>query len=191
MNNQGKPFGKTAAMKALTEATVDLIIEDGTHVSVRKIAKRAGVNHGLVHTYFGSKRSLLSAAFDEINRRAGAEADLDGFPPPDLANRRGGELAKAVARMRLDGDSDLFSSHPVTASWRQALARTRPELTTEEIETMVATAAALALGWAVFADLLAEVLGLDEDRRTKLDGHIADLVAELGGIPRTRSGLDR
>ena len=179
-----KPFGKSAAMKALTDAAVDLIVKDGTHVSVRQIAKRAGVNHGLVHTYFGSKRNLLESAFDEINRRAWAEADADGFPPPDLANRRSGELAKAVARMRLDGDRDLFSSHPVTESWRRALTLTRPELGADEIEVMVATAATLGLGWAVFADHITDVLGFDKERRIELDLHIADLVAELGGIPQ-------
>lgn len=186
MNGTSKPIGKPAVMEALTDATIDLIVEKGLHVSVREIAARAGVNHGLVHTYFGNKEGLLQAAVDEVNRRAGADADDSGFPPPDLATRRGGELAKAVARIRLDAGEDLFSSHPVSSSWKQALARTRSDLTEDEIDTMVATASALGLGWALFADHLCELLGLDEARRAQLDEHVASLTAELGGLPGAR-----
>ncbi len=168
---------------ALTEAAIDLIVEEGLHVSVRQIAARAGVNHGLIHTYFGSKQALLSAAADEINRRASEDADPSGFPPPDLAERRGGELAKALARIRLDAAQHLFSSHPVTESWKAALARTQPALRDDEIDTMIATSSALGLGWAMFADHLCELLDLDEARRAELDKNVAALVAELGGIP--------
>ena len=168
---------------ALTEAAIDLIVEEGLHVSVRQIAARAGVNHGLIHTYFGSKQGLLSAAADEINRRASEVADPSGFPRPDLAERRGGELAKALARIRLDAAQHLFSSHPVTESWKAALARTQPALRDDEIDTMIATSSALGLGWAMFADHLCELLDLDEARRAELDKNVAALVAELGGIP--------
>ncbi|MGH1491527.1 MAG: TetR family transcriptional regulator [Acidimicrobiales bacterium] len=178
-----KPVGKAAVMAALIQAATELIVSDGTHVSVREIAAVAGVNHGLVHTYFGNKQGLLAAALDEINRRAAADADGHGFPPVDLATRRNGELAKAITRMRLDEGRDLFPSHRVTTSWRDALAKTRPELDSELIDTMVATAATLGLGWAVFADHMCDVLGIDEQRRDHMDAHIAGLVAELGGIP--------
>jgi len=39
----------------------DLLIEEGpSGLSIRNIAKKAGVNHGLVHHYFGSKENLMS-----------------------------------------------------------------------------------------------------------------------------------
>lgn len=181
-----KPLGREAVMGALIEATIALIIEKGLQMSVREIASRADVNHGLVHTYFDSKQGLLAAAADEINRRASAEADDSGFPPPDLAFRRSGALAKAMARIRLDAGGDLFSSHPVSSRWKQALLRTRPETTEEEADTMVATASALGLGWALFADHICEVLDLDDRRRAALDRHMESLVADLGGLPRQR-----
>lgn len=41
-------------------ALKDLILEKGiTGVSVRSVAKKAGVNHGLVHHYFGSKENMV------------------------------------------------------------------------------------------------------------------------------------
>ena len=125
-----RPVGRDAVRRALIDATTQLAIEQGLSMSVRDIAARAGVNHGLVHTYFGSKDALISAAFDDINARAAAEASDDGFPPLDLASRRGGELVKALARLMLDADRDLFTSHPVVEGWRDALdsrsARSRP-----------------------------------------------------------------
>ena len=186
IDEPGKPEGKQAVMDALTRATIDLIVDEGLNVSVRQIATKAGVNHGLVHTYFGSKQGLLTAAFEEIQRLASADADDSGFPPPALASRRSGQLARAIARIRLDADGDLFESHPVSDSWRRALAESRPELTEDEIETMVITASALGLGWALFAEHLADTLDLDLDRRAALDKHIEALVAELGGIPTQR-----
>jgi len=172
-------------MAALVDAAAELIIEQGLNVTVRQIAAQADVNHGLVHIYFGNKRTLLSAAFDEINRRAGAESSDAGYPPPSLANHRGGELAKAVARLRLEAGEDLFSSHPVTDRWRQALLRDQPELNPEQVDTMVASATALGLGWALFADHLSDLLGLDDRRRSEMEGHMTALIAELGGIPTT------
>lgn len=170
-------------MAALVEATIDLIVEQGLSVSVRQIAERAGVNHGLVHAYFGSKDGLLRAAIDAVVHRASADADAIGFPPPDLASRRGGELAKAVARIRLDADASMFSSHPVADQWRSALRCAQPELSGDEIDAMVASASALGLGWALFADHLADTLGLDAAQRAAVDTHMTSLIATLGGIP--------
>lgn len=178
-----RPTGRAAVIDALTTATVDLIVEKGVAVSVREIASRAGVNHGLVHTYFGSKHALIVAAVDRINQRAAEDIRDDGFPPADLANRRGGELGKAIARIRLDTHRDLFSSHPVSDRWGDAIARTQPDLPREEVESMVITASALGLGWAVFGDHLAELYELGDDRRASLDKHVASIVADLGGIP--------
>jgi AcrR family transcriptional regulator len=183
MTGHTKPFGKDEVRSALVEATINLLVDHGTDISVRQIAAVAGVNHGLVHTYFGSKHALLTAALDEINRRTSAELDASGFPPADLAMRRGGELAKVVARIRFDSVGDLFSSHPVTSSWIDALAASRSDLDSDTVDEMVVTAATLALGWAVFADHLCEAVQIDAPRRQRLDERVAALVAELGGLP--------
>ncbi len=122
-----KPVGRDAVMAALVEATSALILEQGVTMSVREIAQRAGVNHGLVHTYFGSKDALVTAAFGHIVARAAAELDENGFPPADLAFRRGGEVTRALARVMLDVGGDPYPSHPILPSWRTALATERPD----------------------------------------------------------------
>ena len=183
MSTTTKPAGKPQVMSALVDATIDLIVEKGLEISVRQIADRAGVNHGLVHNYFGDKANLLRAAVNEINVRSASDLDEDGFPLPDMASRRGGELAKALARIRLDAGGDLFSEHPVTSSWRDALAVSDPALSGAEIESKIAHAAALGLGWALYADHISELLHLTSARREQVEAEIHQLVANLGGLP--------
>ncbi|MGY9071397.1 MAG: TetR/AcrR family transcriptional regulator [Acidimicrobiales bacterium] len=178
-----KPVGKADVMRALLDATTALIVEKGLSMSVREIASRAGVNHGLIHTYFGTKENLLTAAFDDIQARAADERDELGFPPADLAGRRDGELARALARVMLEGQADPFSSRRITASWRSALATSAPELTTAEVNERVIVAASLALGYALFADHLAMLVDVSPEDRPGIDTRVAELVAEFGGIP--------
>ena len=48
------------ATDALLDAAEQLLLEIGySAITVRKVAERAGVNHGLVHYYFGSMEDLL------------------------------------------------------------------------------------------------------------------------------------
>lgn len=178
-----QPLGKKAVVAALIEAATGLIIEKGMAVSVREMAARAGVNHGLVHTYFGSKNALIQVALDGINERAAAELDPDGFPPADLASRRDAEVAKAIARVQLDTNQTPFTSHPVAGPWRNALARSQPELRDDEVDAMIAAASALALGWAMYGDQLAATLRIDGASRDDLDAHVFSLVSEMGGLP--------
>ncbi|HSP28281.1 MAG TPA: TetR family transcriptional regulator [Ilumatobacteraceae bacterium] len=179
-----KPVGRDAVTDALIDATIDLILERGVTMSVREIARRAGVNHGLVHTYFGSKEALLTAAFGAIIARAAAEVDEAGFPPPDLAFRRRGEVAKVTARVMLDVGGDPFPNHPILPGWRDALAATRPDATVAELDEAVIIATALGLGWALFGDHLCAILGIDDERIDAMEQRVLDLTAEIGGIPR-------
>jgi AcrR family transcriptional regulator len=51
---------RTEATEALLGAAEALLVEVGyAAITVRRLAERAGVNHGLVHYYFGSMQDLL------------------------------------------------------------------------------------------------------------------------------------
>ncbi len=168
---------------ALVHATTELILEQGVTMSVRDIARRAGVNHGLVHTYFGSKEALLTAAFESIISRAAADVDDAGFPPADLAFRRRGEVAKAIARVMLDVGGDPFPQHPILPGWRDALAAQRPQDTTAELDEAVIIATTLALGWALFAEHLCGILGVDQEGADAIERRIVELASDIGGLP--------
>jgi|688.fasta_scaffold419192_3 AcrR family transcriptional regulator len=54
----------------MIDAAIDLIRERPfSEVGVRDIAKRADINHGFVHVWFGSKNLLLLAARNELVQR--------------------------------------------------------------------------------------------------------------------------
>jgi AcrR family transcriptional regulator len=184
IDDDDKPVGRDAVRAALIEATTQLIVEHGVTMSVRDIAKRADVNHGLVHTYFGSKDALLTEAFGAMIARAAAEVDPSGFPPADLAFRRNGEIARALARVMLEVADDPFPDHPILPAWRSALERTRPDDTAAELDQAVIVATTLGLGWALFADHLCAILDIDTDGVDAIERRVIDLVADIGGIPR-------
>jgi AcrR family transcriptional regulator len=65
---------KTAARSAAEEALLDgaerLLVEHGhAGITTRRLAESAGVNHGLVHYYFGSNENLLARALERFTER--------------------------------------------------------------------------------------------------------------------------
>jgi AcrR family transcriptional regulator len=73
MTNVADP-GKTAARSAAEEALLDaaerLLVDVGhAGITTRRLAEEAGVNHGLVHYYFGSNESLLVRALERFTGR--------------------------------------------------------------------------------------------------------------------------
>jgi AcrR family transcriptional regulator len=69
-----QPSQKTAARSSAEEALLDaaerLLVEVGyAGVTTRRLAEEAGVNHGLVHYYFGSIENLLVRALERFTER--------------------------------------------------------------------------------------------------------------------------
>jgi AcrR family transcriptional regulator len=65
---------KTAARHAAEEALLDAaerLLADAGYASIttRRLAEEAGVNHGLVHYYFGSNENLLVRALERFTAR--------------------------------------------------------------------------------------------------------------------------
>ena len=77
---------RAAAEEALLDAAEQLLVEVGhARITTRRLAEVAGVNHGLVHYYFGSVENLLVRALERFTeglvdrQRALYAADLP-FP---------------------------------------------------------------------------------------------------------------
>ncbi len=68
------PITRAEGEQRLVDATIQLIRERPfSEVGVREIATVADVNHGFVHTWFGSKNDLLIAATRQLVEQAAAK----------------------------------------------------------------------------------------------------------------------
>jgi AcrR family transcriptional regulator len=76
--------------KILLGAKEYLIQHGHSKFSVRSVAKQAGVNHGLVHHYFGSKEGMVLALIDyedELMRTSSAYGIEESKSPQELLER--------------------------------------------------------------------------------------------------------
>ena len=65
-----KTPGRASAEDALLDAAERLLVEVGyAGITTRRVAEEAGVNHGLVHYYFGSIEQLLVRALERFTQR--------------------------------------------------------------------------------------------------------------------------
>jgi len=61
---------RVVAEEALLDAAERLLVDGGyARITTRRLAKEAGVNHGLVHYYFGSNENLLVRALERFTER--------------------------------------------------------------------------------------------------------------------------
>jgi len=61
---------RAAAEEALLDAAERLLVDVGhAGITTRRLAETAGVNHGLVHYYFGSNEQLLLRALERFTER--------------------------------------------------------------------------------------------------------------------------
>lgn len=173
---EGAPQGRDAVMRALIDAGTELFAEQGAAAaSVRDIADRAGVNHGLVHRHFGSKERLLRAVLDDLARRIEAEIlgtgsvaggeSLEGlFERTFVAVTRHPAYFRVLSRALLDGGvpEGLQSDFPVVGRLVRAAARARDagELPRgADPKMIVAATVALGLGWLLFEPYLLAATG--------------------------------
>ena len=163
-----KPRGRDTVQAALIEAGARLFAERGPRaVSVREIARAAGVNHGLVHRHFGSKAGLLQAVMVQL---AGGVADALGPPDEDetlasligtimRATRAPGTHWRILARALLDGErpTALQTEFPVVARMLAAARRGEPGALSPE--ALVTVLIATGLGLMLFEPYLQQATG--------------------------------
>jgi AcrR family transcriptional regulator len=65
-----KTAARSAAEDALLDAAERLLVDVGySGITTRRLAEEAGVNHGLIHYYFGSIENLLVRALERFTER--------------------------------------------------------------------------------------------------------------------------
>jgi AcrR family transcriptional regulator len=70
MQPAGASQGRREAVAALLDAAERLLVEQGYGaITTRKLADQAGVNHGLVHYYFGSMEEVMVQVLERFTTR--------------------------------------------------------------------------------------------------------------------------
>ncbi len=111
---------RAQAETALLDAAERLLIESGyPGITTRRLAAEAGVNHGLVHYYFGSMENLLLRVLERFTERlTSRQRDMYGQDVPFLEKWRA-----AMSYL----DEDIAAGYPKIWFELQALSWNRPE----------------------------------------------------------------
>lgn len=164
----------------MLSAASELFAERGpAATSIREVAAHAGVNHGLLHRHFGSKRQLLAATLQHL-ADSGDELHKSGAPVAQLEAVH--ELqARVLVRSVLDGFpvEELQQRFP---GMQRFLEQVQSGHTDEgRARLMAAHAMALQFGWGLMAPTLRVAFGLtnlsDDELRTAVAEQAAKIVA--------------
>lgn len=155
------PTGREEVAAAILEAATDLFAERGpAATSIRDIAARSKVNHGLVFRHFGTKDQLVGAVLDHLGTNL--TTLLHSGAPPDVVERALDRQMRVMARTVLDGypAGQLQKRFPNVA---ELLDRVRPRHDDDTSARLaVANALALQFGWRLFAPILRSATGIEE-----------------------------
>jgi len=189
-DGRSRPSGRAAVMDAVLDAATELIADRGPNaVTVRAIAERAGVNHALVHRYFGTKEDLIGAViarevtyFRRLAKGDGGTLEVFGRLMAGLSERSA--YVRFLARAILDGyraaqlDLDFVLFRDVLGLVEPNV----PPVAAEgqpDVRIAVAALGSMALGWRIFGEFLAAGLGLDTMPPAQLDAAIDGFITSV------------
>jgi AcrR family transcriptional regulator len=96
------PTKSSETAERILQAAYRRLVSDGyARLNMRDVAAEAGVNHAMIHYYFGNKDQLVIAALDEANRRL-LERQTQMYNTP-------GTFAEKWAQARAFYEQDLAS----------------------------------------------------------------------------------
>ncbi len=156
---------------AVLRAAAELFAERGpAATSIRDIAARSKVNHGLVFRHFGTKEQLVGAVLDYLG------ADLTGLlqsnAAADVIEAALDRQMRVWARTLLDGypAEQLQTRFPNIAPLLDWVVTQYAQNGKQDSAARLAVANALALqlGWRLFEPVLRSATGLDELTDTEL-----------------------
>jgi AcrR family transcriptional regulator len=156
------PTGRAEVAAAILEAATDLFAERGpAATSIRDIAARSHVNHGLVFRHFGTKEQLVGAVLDHLGANLSELLSTD--TPAAVLEKSLDRQMRVMARTVLDGypAGQLQKRFPNIATLLDGV---RPLYDDDEVKAKLAVANALALqfGWRLFAPILRSATGIEE-----------------------------
>ena len=135
-------------------------------VSVREVAASAGVNHGLVHHYFGSKDALLRAVLDDLAAHVADEiANVDGTDGLFATGQSTARHARITAYLLLDAHNpaEVQTAFPAIDALVRELRRRG--ITEHQARARAAQVSALVLGWQLFEPFVVKAAGVRSRKR--------------------------
>lgn len=179
-----RPRGEHAVREAVLEAAIRLFCEKGpAATSMREIATRARVNHGLIHRHFGSKRALVRAVYEHLAERLAAtgpfeEPTLDAALAAFHALEEQREFWIVLARAMLDGELEEVLESELPAGHRlvETLAAALPDTSPLPARDVVAMSLAFSLGWLLLRDFIQAATDAGDDVPEKWFSAMADLL---------------
>lgn len=185
----------SSAQHALVAAAVELFALRGpASVSVRDVARRAGVNQGLIYRHFGSKEALLAAAFEQGSSGLfPAALAPEGFDIDTVIHQvhHGSRAPWLIARILVD-DVDIDRVRQQFSILRRLLdayngvptGGRAPDIADPRIA--VASVTCMAMGSAIYGHDLLAALDLPDDGSVEVA--IADLCRLLLAEPLAAGG---
>lgn len=165
---------------ATLTVAADLFAEKGpAATSIRDVAAKAGVNHGLIHRHIGSKQQLVGAVLDYLGQHLAELLAADAAGPEiDAAIDR---QMRVIARTTLDGYpvGELQTRFPNMAQLVDRLKQHDP--TERGARLAAAHLNALQIGWRLFGDFLRASTGLDDLTDDELQRSLAEVSGRVTG----------
>lgn len=172
------PTGRAEVMTAVLDSAGELFAERGpAAASIRDIAVRARVNHGLVFHYFGTKEKLVAAVLNHLGAHVTALIDADA--PADEIQAASARQVRVMARAVLDGFAveKLQTSFPGV---ERLLDQVRPLHSDDDAARLAAAhVVGLLFAWQLFEPFLRSATGLRDLPDDKLRQSIGIQMAKL------------
>lgn len=180
---------------SIVAAARTLFAERGpARVSLREVAREAGVNYGLIHQYVGSKEALVrlvfsrsAAAWTEAFSAADGLGDAIGL----VLQPKSDTYVRMIAQVILEGrDPAELESGP--SALQELISRLETELkadvaATSDPRIQAAVLIAVSMGWGLFGPYLRTLAGLTELSPDELDirvfNYVRQAFSQLTEIP--------
>jgi len=178
MAGKSKPKGEQEVRQALLMAAIEAY--SAGFFSVRKIAQRAGVNHGQVHHYFGGLKALKRCVLETLGEGLRARVFALGESTPEnltknaaravLEDRR---FVRALARQILDDETAQVYQlqFPVVEKLQTLIGKEAGPST----EVELAEGLAQTLGWAFFEPWIRQALSLTNDQVLQIEKSLIEI----------------
>lgn len=155
------PVGRDEVVAAILEAAADLFAARGpAATSIRDVAARSNVNHGLVFRHIGSKEKLVGAVLDHLGQQL--TTLIDSGASAEALDAALDRQTRVMVRVLLDGypAGELQTTFPNIV---RLLDKVRPLYADEtDARLAVANVIALQMGWRFLGPFLRSALDLGE-----------------------------